>query len=84
LRERASPSPGRFPSCGKAEFLLDARPPKIADCYPDEDRGKGNDSMFHALGLGKGRHTLRIRVLGERIFDSKGTDIALNDVIVFE
>ena len=72
-----------LPSCGKAEFILDNKAPKISDCYPDEDHRKLNDSMFHAFGLAKGKHTLRIRVLGERIFDSKGADIALNDVIVF-
>jgi hypothetical protein len=73
-----------LPTCGKAEFILDNRAPKVSDCYPDEDRRKLNDSMFHAFGLAKGKHTLRIRVLGERIFDSKGTEIALNDVIVFD
>lgn len=73
-----------LPTCGKAEFVLDGKAPKISDCYPDEDHRKLNDSMFHAFGLAKGKHTLRIRVLGERIFDSKGAEIALNDVIVFE
>ncbi|MBL8173938.1 MAG: ADP-ribosylglycohydrolase family protein [Bryobacterales bacterium] len=73
-----------LPTCGKAEFVLDGKAPKVSDCYPDEDVRKLNDSMFHAFGLSKGKHTLRIRVLGERIFESKGTEIALNDVIVFE
>lgn len=73
-----------LPTCGKAEFVLDGKAPKVSDCYPDEGNRKLNDSMFHAFGLAKGKHTLRIRVLGERIFDSKGTEIALNDVIVFD
>lgn len=42
-----------LPTCGKAEFLLDNRPPKVSDCYPGEDRRKVNDSMFHAFGLAK-------------------------------
>jgi hypothetical protein len=73
-----------LPTCGKAEVSLDGKPPKVVDCYPDEDRKKVNDSLFHAFGLSKGKHAIRLRVLGESIFDSKGKDVAVQDVLVFQ
>jgi hypothetical protein len=71
-------------TCGKAKVSVDGRGERVADCYPDEPHGKNSDSMYHLFGLAKAKHTLRIEVLGESIFDSKGTDVAVNDVIVFE
>ncbi len=71
-------------TCGKARVSVDGRGEKVTDCYPDEPHKKSNDSMYHLFGLGRGKHTLRVEVLGESIFDSKGADIALDDVIVFE
>jgi hypothetical protein len=72
-----------LPTCGKAEVTLDNRAPKIVDCYPDEHVRKTNDAMFHSFGLAPGKHTLRVRVLGESIFDSKGADVAVNEAILF-
>jgi hypothetical protein len=63
---------------------MDGGKPRIADCYPDEPSRKTNDSMFHVFGLSKGTHTLKVRVLGETVFDSKGTAIVLNDILVYE
>lgn len=73
-----------LPSCGKAEVRVDNRPPKTVDCYPDENVRKLNDSMFHVFGLADGKHSLRIRPLGESVFDSKGADVAVTDVIVYK
>jgi hypothetical protein len=73
-----------LPTCGKAEVSLDGKPSKVVDCYPDEASRKGSESLYHAFGLAKGKHTVHVRVLGESIFDSKGTDIAVQDVLVFQ
>ncbi|MBL8217346.1 MAG: ADP-ribosylglycohydrolase family protein [Bryobacterales bacterium] len=76
---------GNFlPTCGKAEVTIDNRPAKVVDCYPDEQARKGGESLFHVFGLAAGRHTVRLRVLGESIFDSKGTDISLTEAILYQ
>ncbi|MBI4905950.1 MAG: ADP-ribosylglycohydrolase family protein [Acidobacteria bacterium] len=72
-----------LPTCGKAEVIVDNRAPKVVDCYPDEEARKASDAMFHVFGLAAGKHTLRIRVLGEKIFDSRGAEVVFNDILVF-
>lgn len=73
-----------LPTCGKADVYLDDRLQRTVDCYPDEPNRKVTDSLFHVLGLPKGVHTIRVVVRGEPIFDSKGPEVALNDLIVVE
>lgn len=76
--------PGDFlPTCGKVEITLDNRPPERVDCYPDEQASKNGESLFHVFGLAAGPHSVRLRVLGDSIFDSKGTDVSLTEAILY-
>ena len=70
-------------SGGKAEVYLDGKLDRVVDVYPDEDHGKGGEAVWHAFGLKPGKHTVRIVVLGEPYPGSKGSDIAVNDLVVF-
>ena len=72
-----------LPTGGKAEIHLDGELDRTVDVYPDEDRPKGWESVWHDYGLEDGRHSLRIVVLGEPYGDSAGTDIALTHLVVF-
>lgn len=73
-----------LPTGGKAEIHLDGELDRTVDVYPDEDRPKGWESVWHDYGLEDGRHSLRIVVLGEPYGDSAGTDIALTHLVVFQ
>jgi hypothetical protein len=72
-----------LPTGGKAEVYLDGKLDRTVDVYPDEQRGKGGEAVWHAFGLNNGKHTVRVVVLGETYPGSKGSDIAINDVVVF-
>lgn len=73
-----------LPTGGKAEIHLDGELDRTVDVYPDEDRPKGWESVWHDYGLKDGTHSLRIVVLGEPYGDSAGTDIALTHLVVFQ
>lgn len=73
-----------LPTGGKAEIHLDGELDRTVDVYPDEDRPKGWESVWHDYGLEDGKHSLRIVVLGEPYGDSAGTDIALTHLVVFQ
>ena len=73
-----------LPTGGKAEIHLDGELDRTVDVYPDEDRTKGWESVWHDYGLKDGTHSLRIVVLGEPYGDSAGTDIALTHLVVFQ
>ena len=73
-----------LPTGGKAEIHLDGELDRTVDVYPDEDRPKGWESVWHDYGLEDGTHSLRIVVLGEPYGDSAGTDIALTHLVVFQ
>ena len=68
---------------GKADVYLDGKLHQTVDVYPDEDAGKGGESVWHAFGLENGKHTVRVVVRGEPYAESKGSDIAVDDLIVF-
>jgi hypothetical protein len=72
-----------LPSGGKAEVYLDGALDKVVDVYPDEDREKGGEAVWHKFGLKSGKHTLRLVVLGEPYPGSGGAEIAIHDLIVF-
>ncbi len=72
-----------LPTGGKAEVYLDGQLNKTIDVYPDEENRKYGEAVWHALGLAPGSHTVRIVVLGEPYPESKGSDISLEDLIVF-
>ena len=73
-----------LPTGGKAEIYLDGELDRTVDVYPDEDRPKGWESVWHDYGLEDGKHSLRVVVLGEPYGDSAGTDIALTHLVVFQ
>jgi hypothetical protein len=74
-------------SGGKADVYLDGELNRTVDVFPDEPKNRKNEAVWHAFGLKKGDHTLRIVVRGERYESaygsSKGSDIGIDDLIVF-
>ena len=72
-----------LPIGGKADIYLDGELDRTVDVYPDEDRPKGWESVWHDYRLGGGKHTLRIVVRGEPYPGSAGSDIALTHLVVF-
>jgi hypothetical protein len=68
---------------GTADVYLDGKFVKTVDVYPDEDSGKGGESVFHAFHLKNGEHTVRLVVRGEPYGGSKGAEIGINDLIIF-
>ena len=72
-----------LPAGGKADVYLDGQLHKTIDVYPDEENRKYGEAVWHAFKLPAGPHTLRIVVLGEPYPGSQGSDISLEDVIVF-
>lgn len=73
-----------LPSCGKADIFLDGKPQGTVDCYPDENARKGGESLWHGFDLGRGTHELRVVVRGERVFDSKGSDVVVTGLVLFQ
>lgn len=72
-----------LPSGGKAEIYLNEQLNKTVDVFPDEDNSKYREAVWHAFGLENRVHTIRLVVLGEPYGDSKGSDIALQNLVVF-
>jgi hypothetical protein len=72
-----------LPTGGKAEIYLDGKLDRTVDVYPDEKNMKGGESVWHAFGLKNGKHNLRLVVLGEPYTGSDGSDIAVDDLVVF-
>jgi hypothetical protein len=72
-----------LPSGGKAEVYLDGKLHKTVDTYPDENNRKHGEAVWHAFGLENGSHTIRVVVLGEPYPASQGSDVVVEDLIVF-
>jgi len=68
---------------GKADVYLDGRLDRTVDVNSDEKVNKGGDSVWHAFGLKRGPHTVRVVVRGEPYGDRAGTEVALEDLVVF-
>ncbi len=68
---------------GTADVYLDGKFHKKVDSYSDGMSDRGNESVWHAFGLKPGRHVVRLVVRGERFADSKGTDISIDDLVVY-
>jgi len=68
---------------GKAEVHLDGKLDRVIDVYPDEDDWKDGESVWHAFGLKPGKHTVKLVVLGQPYPGSQGSDIAIQDLVVF-
>jgi len=72
-----------LPSGGKADVYLDGKRVKTVDVYPDEDRAKSGEAVYHVFRLKDRRHTVRLVVRGEPFPGSTGSDIGLTDAVVF-
>jgi hypothetical protein len=72
-----------LPTGGKADIFLDGKLNRTVDVYPDEDQPKGGEDVWHAFKLKPGAHTIRLVVRGETYGASKGTEIGIDDLIVF-
>jgi hypothetical protein len=72
-----------IPTGGKAQVYLDGKLDRTIDVYPDEDASKGGEAVWHAFGLKNAKHTIRLVVTGEPYAGSKGSDISIDDLIVF-
>jgi hypothetical protein len=72
-----------LPNGGKADVYLDGKLDRTVDVYPDEDVRKGGEAVWHAFGLKPGTHMLRLVVRGEPYGDSKGSEIGIEDLVVF-
>ena len=68
---------------GKAEVYLDGKLDKTVDVYSDESDWKDHESVWHTFGLKPGKHTVRVVVLGQPYPGSKGSDVAIQDLVVF-
>ena len=73
-----------LPTGGTAEVYLDGKLHKNVDVYPDEDSRKYGDAVWHAFGLDNTSHTVRVVVLGEPYEGSKGSDVILENLVVFQ
>lgn len=72
-----------LPNGGKADVYLDGKLHSTVDVYPDENARKGNESVWHAFRLKNGKHTVRVVVRGEPYGASTGSEIAVEDLVVF-
>jgi hypothetical protein len=72
-----------LPTGGKLDAYLDGKPAGTLDVNSDEKAPKGSESVFHAFGLKPGKHTVRIVVRGEPYGAQSGTDVGIEDVVVF-
>jgi hypothetical protein len=70
-------------SGGKADVYLDGKLDQTVDVYSDEEGDRRKESVWHIYGLQPGRHTVRLVVRGEPYGDSTGTDVSIDDLIVF-
>jgi hypothetical protein len=68
---------------GKADVYLDGKLDRTVDVNSDEKGNKGGDAVWHAFGLKNGKHTVRIVVRGEPFAARTGTEVALEDLVVF-
>ena len=68
---------------GKADVYLDGKLHRTVDVFPDEDSAKTGEAVWHAFRLKNGKHVVRVVVRGEPYADSKGSEIGIQDLVVF-
>jgi hypothetical protein len=72
-----------LPNGGKYQVWLDGKLDKTLDAYSDEEQSKGQEALWHVFGLKNASHKVKLVVLGERYGDSKGAEVAVQDLIVY-
>ncbi len=70
-------------SGGKADIYLDGKLDRTVDVYPDESNIKTGESVWHTFGLKNAHHEVRLVVRGETYTGSTGSDVNIDDLIVF-
>jgi hypothetical protein len=70
-------------SGGKADIYLDGKLHSTVDAFSDESGSKGEEAVWHAFKLPDRPHVLRLVVRGEPFPGSKGSDIGIQDLVVF-
>jgi hypothetical protein len=68
---------------GRADVYLDGKLDRSVDVYPDEAHNKDDEAVWHAFGLKRGEHTVRLVVRGESYPGSSGAEICIEDLVVF-
>lgn len=68
---------------GKADVFIDGKAEGVIDVFPDEDQGKGGESVVHRFKMPAGQHTVKLVVRGEAYPGSKGAEIGVTDLVVF-
>ena len=72
-----------FTEGGKADVYLDGKLSRTVDVCSDERNGRTGEAVWHAFGLKNGSHTVRLVVRGEPYGSYQGTDVGIDDVVVF-
>ena len=72
-----------LPDGGFVEVWVDGKRVNNVDVYSDEKSVKGEESVFHQFGLKRGRHAVRLVVLGVRHTESAGARVAVGELVVF-
>ena len=68
---------------GKLQVFVDGKPDRTLDVYSDEKGNRGGEAVWHGFGLRKGKHQVRVVVLGEPYQGSAGADVSIDDLVVF-
>ncbi|MDZ4802443.1 MAG: ADP-ribosylglycohydrolase family protein [Bryobacteraceae bacterium] len=68
---------------GKADVYLDGKLHSTVDVYSDEKATKGGESVWHTFGLKNQEHSVRLVLRGEPGPGASGTDVVLQDFVVF-
>jgi len=76
-------SGGYLPTGGTADVYLDGKLDRRIDAFSDSDGTRGGNAIWHTWGLKNGKHMVRLVVRGEPFRDSKGTEIAIEEGILF-
>jgi hypothetical protein len=72
-----------LPDGGRATIELDGESHGTIDAYSDEEESKGNESPWHVFGRTSGTHELEPTVLGEPYPGSEGSEVWIEDLVVF-
>jgi hypothetical protein len=72
-----------LPTGGKADIYVDGRLHQTVDVFPDEKARKGGESVWHVFHLTPGKHRVRAVVRGEPYPGSGGSEIGIDDLVVF-
>jgi hypothetical protein len=72
-----------LPKGGTATIYLDGKMERTVDVCSDESSNRNGESVWHAFGLAKGKHTVRLVVDGKPGPGSDRNDVAIEGLVVF-